>query len=222
MVCGSINCKTKRELAEDDKTVSGHFGVCGLVILSIVIGIALSATTISVVHWAGSDQFCTTFCHTMDGSAYAWKQGLHARTASGATAGCSDCHLLHESDKHINIFTYTSLLFAKAEAGSNSLMGQIHGTYETPQKWQENRDRTIKNVINFMTENNFSNCRGCHDMGNMYNPKKPMVGQVHAKFVTEPVNCIMCHFTAGHKYDEADTYIRDNGKFPALEDAWNN
>lgn len=74
------------------------WGVFWLLVIGIVVGIVISASTVSVVQWAGSDKFCTTWCHSMDGVAYAWKQGQHARTPTGVTAGCSDCHLLNETN----------------------------------------------------------------------------------------------------------------------------
>ena len=54
------------------------WGVFWLLVIGIVVGIVISASTVSVVQWAGSDKFCTTWCHSMDGVAYAWKQGQNS------------------------------------------------------------------------------------------------------------------------------------------------
>ncbi len=196
------------------------WGVFWIIVIGIIVGIAISATTISVVHWAGSDEFCTTWCHSMDGVSYAWKQGQHARMPSGYSAGCSDCHLRHESTKSIGFFTYCGLLIAKCEAGLNSLLGEITGTFSTPEKWIKNRPESSKAVIDFMTSNDFDNCRGCHDLSKMYNSQKPIVMKAHAAFVDKPTNCILCHKTAGHNYTEVDAYIQENKAFPPLADAW--
>ncbi len=196
------------------------WGLFWLLIIGLVIGICLSAATVSIVHWAGSDKFCTSTCHTMDGPTFAWKQGLHARTPSGMTANCSDCHLLHESEKHVGFFKYSQLLLHKVKSGTVSLMGQIFGTYDTPEKWMQNREKPMNDVMDFMVENNFANCRGCHDLADMHNAKNPMVSKVHQAFIDKPTNCLMCHFKAGHNYDNVDEYIRQHDKYPPLEDAW--
>ena len=196
------------------------WGVFWLLVIGIVVGIVISASTVSVVQWAGSDKFCTTWCHSMDGVAYAWKQGQHARTPTGVTAGCSDCHLLNETNHPLTPVAYTQLLFAKAEAGFVSLIGEIKGNYSTPEKWIERRKVTEKRVIDTMTGNNFKNCRRCHNLEEMYDAKKPMIAQFHKGFIDKPTNCVQCHKTAGHNYKEVDAYIAENKKFPPLEDAW--
>ena len=71
-----------------------------------------------------------------------------------------------------------------------------------------------------MTGNNFKNCRGCHNLEEMYDAKKPMIAQFHKGFIDKPTNCVQCHKTAGHNYKEVDAYIAENKKFPPLEDAW--
>lgn len=196
------------------------WGVFWLLVIGIVVGIVISASTVSVVQWAGSDKFCTTWCHSMDGVAYAWKQGQHARTPTGVTAGCSDCHLLNETNHPLTPIAYTQLLFAKAEAGFVSLIGEIKGNYSTPEKWLERRKVTEKRVLDTMVGNNFKNCRGCHNLEEMYDAKKPMIAQFHKGFIDKPTNCVQCHKTAGHNYKEVDAYIAENKKFPPLEDAW--
>ena len=57
---------------------------------SFLVGILAVCFVVSAVNWLGSETFCSTGCHTMNGVAYAWKQGSHARTPSGKTADCSD------------------------------------------------------------------------------------------------------------------------------------
>ena len=107
----------------------------------------------------------------MDGVSYAWKQGQHARTPSGYTAGCSDCHLLNETNRPLTPVAYVELLFAKAKAGSISGFGELRGTLNTPQMWLEKRPELSKNVTDWMVSYNFRNCRGCHNLADMYNAK---------------------------------------------------
>lgn len=196
------------------------WGVFWLLVIGVVLGIIVSATTVSVVQWAGSDKFCTSWCHTMDGVTYAWKQGQHARTPSGVTAGCSDCHLLNETNHPLTPIAYGELLFAKAKAGTVSLFGQIAGTISTPSKWEEHKAELSKRVIETMTASNFRNCRGCHNLSEMYDPKKPMVAKMHATFIDKPTNCVACHKTAGHNYKAVDAAIQADGKVPPFDQAW--
>ena len=99
---------------------TGKWGTFWILVIGIVVGILCTAGLVGVVQWAGTDKFCTGWCHSMDGVSYAWKQGQHARTPSGYTAGCSDCHLLNETNRPLTPVAYVELLFAKAKAGSIS------------------------------------------------------------------------------------------------------
>lgn len=75
--------------------------VAGVLLIGAVIGIVFVGILTSVVHWAGSPKFCGEFCHSMDLTYAAYKKGQHYMTSSGATAGCSDCHLLNHSNEHV-------------------------------------------------------------------------------------------------------------------------
>ena len=187
---------------------------------SFLAGILAVCFVVSAVNWLGSETFCSTGCHTMNGVAYAWKQGQHARTPSGYTAGCSDCHLLNETNRPLTPVAYVELLFAKAKAGSISGFGELRGTLNTPQMWLEKRPELSKAVNDWMVSYNFRNCRGCHNLADMYNAKNPMVAKMHAGFIDKPTNCIMCHKTAGHNYKMADEIIKATGKWPDPAKAW--
>ena len=108
--------------------------VAGVLLIGAVIGIVFVGILTSVVHWAGSPKFCGEFCHSMDLTYAAYKKGQHYMTGSGATAGCSDCHLLNHSNEHVGPLDYTALLFDKARAGSISLLGQNHCSLSTHEK----------------------------------------------------------------------------------------
>ena len=108
--------------------------IAGVLLIGAVIGIFFVGSLTSVVHWAGTNKFCGEFCHSMDLTYAAYKKGQHFQTASGATAGCSDCHLLNHSNEHVGPLDYTMLLLDKATAGTHSLIGEIQGTLDTPEK----------------------------------------------------------------------------------------
>ena len=153
--------------------------LAGICLIGVVIGIIFVGVLTSVVHWAGTEKFCGEFCHSMDVTYAAYKKGDHFRTASGVTAGCSDCHLKNESNHFVGPIDYTALLIDKAIAGSKSLFGEIRGTMSTPEKQIEKRPEMATAVHQQMIDRNFSACRGCHDVERMYDPKKPLIGAIH-------------------------------------------
>jgi cytoChrome c-type protein napC len=175
----------------------------GLVLIGAVIGVALVSAGTSVVHWAGTNEFCGTFCHSMDAAYASYKKGLHFQTHSGATAGCSDCHLKYESVHGISQAQVVGLLWHKAVSGTSSLWGEIRGTMNTPEKQIEKRAELGEAVHQWMLSVDYVTCRGCHDVGNMkVNPAKPMVAPMHKAFADQPkTDCIACHRTAGHNYE---------------------
>lgn len=177
--------------------------LAGICLIGVVIGIVFVGVLTSVVHWAGTEKFCGEFCHSMDVTYAAYKKGDHFRTGSGATAGCSDCHLKNESNHFAGPIDYTALLVDKAIAGTRSLLGEIQGTMSTPEKQIEKRPEMAASVHQQMIDRDFAACRGCHDVTRMYDPKKPMVAAIHKNFgpnAKEKVDCLACHPTAGHNY----------------------
>lgn len=185
-------------------------------------GIFVICAMVTVVNYMGSETFCSTFCHSMNGVAYAWKQGTHARTASGKTAGCSDCHLYNASENTLGPIGYISLLGHKAVAGSHSLWGQIIGHFSTPQDWLDQRPGIEANEKQWFVSTNFHTCRGCHDLSLMWTAKNPSIGAWHAMYQNQPLDCLSCHKQVGHNYTQVDAYIKAHGTYPPLEEAWAN
>ena len=184
--------------------------IAGILLIGVAIGIVFVGSLTSVVHWAGTNKFCGEFCHSMDLTYAAYKKGQHFKTASGATAGCSDCHLLNHSNPHVGPVDYTMLLLDKARAGTNSLIGEIQGSLSTPEKQLEKRKEMSEAVHKQMIERNFSACRGCHDISSMHNPKKPFIAKLHQnldKDPKKPMDCLACHPKAGHDYAAADAEL---------------
>ena len=172
-------------------------------LIGVVIGIVFVGVLTSVVHWAGSPKFCGEFCHSMDLTYVAYQKGDHFRTSSGATAGCSDCHLKNHSNEFVGPIDYVALLLDKAHAGSVSLIGQIQGSMSTHEKQLAMREHLAQEVYDQMIDRTFSACRGCHEVEKMYDPKRPMLAEIHRGFGPESekkVDCLACHPTAGHNY----------------------
>ena len=177
--------------------------LAGICLIGVVIGIVFVGALTSVVHWAGTTKFCGEFCHSMDLTYQAYQKGQHFRTASGISVGCSDCHLKNHSNEHIGPVDYTVMLMDKARAGSISLIGQIQGSLSTHEKQLAKRPEMAETVHQQMKDRDFSACRGCHDVTNMHNPKKPLVATSHKNMGPgKNIDCIACHKTAGHDYSE--------------------
>ena len=175
-------------------------------LVGAVIGLVAFGVFNSVIHWAGSTEFCGSFCHSMDYVYAAYHQGQHAKTPSGVTAGCSDCHLKYGSTHEINGFQYIGMLIHKGTSGSKSFFGQVAGHMNTYDKQKAMAPELSKDVQEYMKSTGFSNCRGCHNLAKMKNDKNPDVAAFHAEFVKDTsVNCIECHKTAGHDYTGLNT-----------------
>ncbi len=188
-------------------------------LICTVVGIIAFGVFNSIVHWAGSEKFCGTFCHSMDYVYAAYHQGQHAKTPSGVTAGCSDCHLRYGSNHSVNGFQYVGMLAHKAQSGTVSLLGQIAGHLSTFEKQKELAPELSSSVHEWMKSTGFANCRACHDLSRMKNDKNPDVAAFHTVFANDnSADCLECHKTAGHKYDnlntQADVDAVNAGKVP--------
>lgn len=187
---------------------------------SFLAGILSVCFLVSAVNFLGSEKFCSTGCHTMNGVAFAWKQGSHARTPSGKTADCSDCHLYNASENTLGPLGYISLLGHKLVAASHSAYGQVVGHFDTPTHWLEQRPAIEQEAKEFFIGNNYHTCRGCHDLSRMYDAQHPGIGAWHALYQDQPLDCLACHKDVGHNYKQVDAYIKANGTYPNLDDAW--
>lgn len=173
-----------------------------MVLVGIVVGVGLVSAGTSVVHWSGTNQFCGTFCHSMDAAYASYQKGLHAKTNSGYNVDCVDCHLKYRPKKDYSQAEVVGMLWHKATSGANSLWGEIRGTLDTPEKQIEHRAEMAEAVTEWMKETGFVNCRSCHDMANFKeNPAKPMVSAMHKAMAdNKETNCLSCHVNAGHQY----------------------
>ena len=135
--------------------------VAGVLLIGAVIGIVFVGILTSVVHWAGSPKFCGEFCHSMDLTYAAYKKGQHYMTGSGATAGCSDCHLKNESNHFAGPIDYTALLIDKAiaEAVENAKKDGIHGKATTPYLLAKIKDLTGGDSLDSNIQLVFNNAR---------------------------------------------------------------
>ncbi|MEG1832347.1 MAG: NapC/NirT family cytochrome c [Burkholderiaceae bacterium] len=188
-----------------------------MLILGLGLGVAGVGVTTEMVHWSGSTQFCSTACHNMTWVAEAYQRGAHAKTPSGVTAGCADCHIPYESSSP-NPFQYVALLAYKAKAGARDVYHTALGTISTEQKWEANRERLSTGVEEWMVSNKFMTCRGCHDLEKMSGKNNPMTVELHASILKQDgFNCLQCHQGVGHAYKEKTAHAPATGTLAATQ-----
>ena len=190
------------------------------VVVGVVLGIVGLAATNSMVHWSGSNEFCSTACHSMQWVAEAYRRGPHYATPSGAAAGCSDCHSPHHSSEP-SPFQYVGMLFYKAKAGTRDAIAEMRGVIDTQEKWEKARGAYSEEVSAWMAENDSLTCRGCHDLSRMGGEDaKPRIIKKHAKLLAEggPIKCLECHMEVGHVYEVADADVPAAEAAPPAEE----
>ena len=172
------------------------------VIAGLVLGVVGVAVTNAMVHWSGSNDFCSNACHSMQWVAEAYRRGPHHATPSGATAGCADCHIPHHSSEP-NAFQYVSMLFYKAKVGTRDAIAEARGVINTREKWEAARGHYSEEVKAWMAETGSQTCRGCHDLARMGGGKaQPPIVEMHAGLAKAgPVKCLDCHEGVGHVYE---------------------
>ena len=61
------NFTLESEKREYKMSQTGKWGTFWILVIGIVVGILCTAGLVGVVQWAGTDKFCTGWCHSMDG-----------------------------------------------------------------------------------------------------------------------------------------------------------
>ena len=173
-------------------------------IVGIVAGIASIAVTNAAVHWSGSNEFCSSACHSMQWAAEAYRRSPHYASHSGVTAGCGDCHIpYHSTDP--GALQYVAMLAYKAKVGTRDAIAQARGVIDTKDKWEKARAGYSEEVKEWMAGNGSLTCRGCHDLEKMGGGKaQPAIAEMHAGLAKAgAVNCLDCHASVGHVYETA-------------------
>ena len=169
---------------------SARWSVLALVVIGIVIGAAAIIGTQVMVKATGSNEFCSTACHSMQWVAAEWKQSVHAVNRTGVTAGCHDCHIPHQ---------YPQLLWYKAKAGIKDAIGEMRGTLSTEEKFRAERKRMAGLVWSEYKDNDSRACRGCHGFSTEVLAKQQEAARTaHVPVLQGHATCIDCHKGVGH------------------------
>ncbi|SJZ84139.1 pentaheme c-type cytochrome TorC [Consotaella salsifontis] len=135
-------------------------------------------------------EFCVS-CHSMRDNVYPeYVQSIHFKNPAGVQAECADCH-----ERKTGLAAYVDKFNAWRD-----IWGEIRGTIDTPEKFEQNRLRLAKQVWKHMEETDSATCRSCHDFAHMdFDKQKPEAAKQMQTAMQNGDTCISCHKGIAHK-----------------------
>jgi len=175
-------------------TPSATWSVLALLIVGVLIGAGGVIGTQVMVARTGTDEFCSTACHSMQWVAKEYQQSIHYANPTGVRAGCHDCHIPH---------SYPQLLWVKAKAGFHDAVAEFRGVISTEEKFKKERLRLAKNVWAEFKETNSANCQHCHAFNaEVIAKQKDFVQPLHQSVLDKQATCVDCHKGVAHTAPE--------------------
>ncbi|HTS86407.1 MAG TPA: NapC/NirT family cytochrome c [Usitatibacter sp.] len=170
---------------------SAKWSVLALLVVGLLIGSIGVIGTQVMVAVTGTNEFCSSACHSMQWVAKEYQESGHHINAKGVQAGCHDCHIPH---------AYPALLFYKAKAGIKDAISEMAGTISTEEKFNKERKRLAEVVWAEFKANNSENCRSCHTItAEVVKKQKDFVQPMHQQFLQGAMTCVDCHKGIAHK-----------------------
>jgi nitrate/TMAO reductase-like tetraheme cytochrome c subunit len=144
------------------------------------------------IHATGSEQFCTSACHSMAAfTTPEWLDSPHNKNASGVRATCSDCHIPE---------IYPQKLIVKTRSGISDIYHELKGTISTREKYEAHRARMAEGVWAYMEKTDSRECRNCHSEEHFVLQDQPEeAAKAHVTGPLEGKTCISCHKGIAHK-----------------------
>ncbi|RLA31134.1 MAG: cytochrome c-type protein YecK [Gammaproteobacteria bacterium] len=144
-----------------------------------------------VLHKTGTEEFCTTACHSMTSyTVPEWRESIHYKNRSGVKAACPDCHIPK---------SYPEYLWAKAYDGTRHLIGEIVGSIDTPEKYEQRRLIMAERVWRIMKSSDSRECRSCHIVESMQvTDQDQRASRAHSLGLAAGETCIDCHKGIAH------------------------
>ncbi|MEW6982585.1 NapC/NirT family cytochrome c [Colwelliaceae bacterium 6471] len=144
-----------------------------------------------------TEEFCIS-CHEMESIAYEeYKQTSHFNPVSGVSASCPDCHVPKP---------FIPKMIRKIRA-STEVWGNIMGTLDTPEKYEQHRAEMAERVWAEMKGNDSRECRDCHDVTRMnFEKQSKRASRKHDPeyMQSKGYTCIDCHKGLAHKLPEEE------------------
>jgi cytochrome c-type protein NapC len=165
----------------------------GIVVALVTLGgtVLVGIASVAGVVLTGTEEFCSTACHSMAIPAAEFKDTIHDTNRTGVRATCSDCHIPHHS--------VVAMLVTKTKAGIKDIYGEMTGVIDTKEKYEKERYGMAVQVWTVMKQSDSRECRHCHTAAKM-NPEKQSetARKKHEALKAGGMTCIDCHFGIAH------------------------
>ncbi len=176
-------------------SVSSKKKIFIVVLLVFLAGLAFAGAFNVGVSATNEMGFCTS-CHSMQIPYEEYKESVHFKNTSGVQATCADCHVPKE---------FVPKMIAKVMAYKD-VLGEILGTIDTPEKYEEHRWGMANRVWDKMEKSYSSTCRSCHEFEHMdLSEQDRSARNKHGKAVDKGETCIDCHKGVAHKEPDDPT-----------------
>jgi nitrate/TMAO reductase-like tetraheme cytochrome c subunit len=173
----------------------GGIRLLGIPLGAYLLFLAGSLTVIGseiAIHATGSEQFCTSACHSMEAfTTPEWLDSPHNKNTSGVRATCSDCHIPQ---------VYPQKLIVKTRSGINDIYHELMGTIDTREKYEAHRARMAEKVWAYMVATDSRECRNCHSEEHfVLENQEEEAAKAHITGPREGKTCIDCHKGIAHR-----------------------
>jgi len=175
--------------------------------VSVVIGLGIAATYLTVVDKTDTMTFCADACHEMHATVYQeYTHTAHFKNAHGVVVTCADCHIPRNN--------WLATMTTKMTSGTGDLWHHIvDGDYDL-KRFNAKRPRLEKETLAFFAATNARTCKSCHVYANMVlADQNPAARAMHATAIKSDANCLDCHKGIAHNMvAEAATSSPQQGK----------
>jgi nitrate/TMAO reductase-like tetraheme cytochrome c subunit len=162
--------------------------------VAFAVGAIALGTTNYVLHATSTTEFCFV-CHSHDQFIRPeYEASSHYINTAGVRAGCSDCHLPHDS--------WFDLVWTKAVV-SLDIIPELMGELNTAEKYESHRAEMAETVWRQMKANDSRFCRSCHNIDAMdLEAQGRSTARRHSSAREKGQTCIDCHHGIVHKEPE--------------------
>ena len=169
--------------------------------VAFVVGAAALGTTNYLLHATSSTEFCFA-CHSHDQFIRPeYEASSHFVNSAGVRAGCSDCHLPHDS--------WFELVWTKAVV-SLDIIPELMGKLDTAEKYEAHRAEMAQSVWREFKDNDSKFCRSCHSIDAMdLEAQGRSTARRHSGAAEKGQTCIDCHYGIVHREPDNAREILD-------------
>ena len=169
----------------------GLLATAGVVIIGIVIGLSMGGFSASMIHATSTTEFCVS-CHVYENFYPEFQGSVHNANASGVQAGCSDCHIAHDS--------WYNMMYVKAKSGLSDMWAYTVGGVNTPEEFEAKRREMAERVWARHESNDSQYCRSCHQEEAWdLEAQEPAARAAHQIAMNQDQTCINCHKGIAHE-----------------------